>query len=100
MKSQTYIFRRQEDSYQYIIFTFKVIDLNIKEKKITLNESKNITKDLTTKYSFGFEIPNTMDFSKWANIHFYEDYSEAIVYKKYSQAEYHIKINDKNTCSP
>ena len=33
-----------------------------------------------------------MDITKWGNIHFYNDYTKAIVYKSKSKGEYHISL--------
>jgi hypothetical protein len=45
--------------------------------------------------TLGYNFPNTMDITKWGSVQFLKNYTEAIVYKLFSNAEYHIKIEEK-----
>lgn len=40
----------------------------------------------------GYKLPNTMDITKWGKCDFYNDYSEAVVYKKNSKGIFNIKL--------
>ena len=40
----------------------------------------------------GFNLPNSMDITTWGNIHFYSNYTKAIVFKYKSKGNYHITI--------
>lgn len=95
LKNQTYL----SGKYKYIIFTYKIINSDIPEKITTVEDDLFIEKEKesTTKYSFGFELPNTMDITTWGDYHMNESCKEAIVYKKYSHAEYHVKLEDQST---
>lgn len=78
-------------------FTYKVLslNLNIKDSKITkhikISNDLNLNKESTFKFK-GYNLPCTMDITKWGNIHFYNDYTKAIVYKSKSKGEYHISL--------
>ena len=81
-----------------IIFVYKILDSNNLESKIitpkSLLKHNKINKEEKnldfTKFG-GFNLPNTMDFTKWGDTHFIEE-NYAIVYKPYSNIEYHIQL--------
>lgn len=85
-----------------IIFTYKIVDLSLMNYSIKnlktniikpeLQVKGNISSNAGNKFKFGgFNLPSTMDFTTWGDCHFIND-TQAIVYKKSSSLEYHIKL--------
>jgi hypothetical protein len=89
--------------FSHILFTYKIIsdkDMDvkiIKPIKNIIDENNNKTEGaLKNKIKFsGFNIPYTMDFNLWGDVHWLDkDKNNIIVYKKSSELEYHIKLFD------
>jgi hypothetical protein len=83
-----------------IIFNYILLPSEEEETKTSkLLKSKKEQKSPKKVYESikmsGYNFPNTMDITEWGGVHFLNDYSEAIVYKSFSIAEYHVKIRDK-----
>lgn len=94
LRSEEYFLAPHSD----IVFTYKLIDSNNLETKILTPEKLNKNqKQLTDSLGYttfgGYNLPNNMDFTTWGDCQFL-DFNNAIVYKKSSQLEYHIKLYD------
>jgi len=95
---------RDEDykslSLSHIVYSYKIFDSSIVGPgDVSLTSSKfNRDKSINTIPSIkfkGFNLTNTMDFSKWGKIIFHSD-SVALVKKHNSKLNYHINILDKS----
>jgi len=72
------------------------LDGNITQSK--LNEHKNIMSEKIKSFKIGnFDLPSTLDFTKWGDTTFYDDFTKAIVYKLNSDIIYDITINSDHT---
>src|SRR5271156_660750 len=78
----------------HIVYTYKIIKDPSYNNKITtkINRSKLIKSSNLIKFK-GFNLPNTMDFSKWGKVIFHTD-TFALVSKMNSKFKYHINIFD------
>nr|QWO71399.1 DNA polymerase [Lyophyllum semitale] len=85
-----------------IIYKYKILNIdNLKDSKDSkfkiskLNSHKNIIQEKQPSFKFsGFNLPATMDITKWGACHFYNNYKNAIVYKTKSKSEYVISLFD------
>lgn len=90
-----------------IVFTYYIVptklDLEIKnstrELKLQQNKDKNkslkLESGLFDTINFGgYSLPCTMDITEWGDCDFYNDYTEAIIYKKQSKGIYYIKLHN------
>lgn len=85
------------EQYSQIIYTYYIIDsFSMKSKIVKANKYKNINNNYNLKnIKIGkYNLPCTMDFYTWGNVHYLED-RNVIVYKKNSDLEFHITIFDK-----
>nr|BAM29340.1 dnapol [Lentinula edodes] len=90
-------------AYSDIVFTYKILDTNLSRKIISpeskgslgkMVDSKSKSKSQIGALRFGgYNLPPSMDLTKWGYYQFTGDNS-AIVYKKWSQLEYHIQLFD------
>ena len=72
-----------------IIFTYKIINNDLKITTSKFTRSKTIN---APKFTFkGISLPSTMDFTTWGIVLF-NDYTNAIIEKPNSKAEYHITV--------
>jgi len=92
-----------------IVFTYYILptnlDLEIKNSTRELKKQKTTYKDknkslkletglLDTINFGGYSLPGTMDITEWGHCDFYNNYTEAIVYKKQSKGIYYIKLHN------
>lgn len=81
--------------FNYILLPSEGEDTQTSKLLKSKKEQKPVKKVYESIKMSGYNFPNTMDITEWGNVHFLHDYSEAIVYKSFSIAEYHVKIRDK-----
>ena len=84
--------------YADIRITLKVLGIKNTDSKSRIHRSrKALLKDKTSSLKFGgYNLPNSLDITKWGECIFNSDYQSAIVYKYNSTSEYHIQIRDKS----
>lgn len=77
-----------------IVYTYKLLNPNlpIKNSKILLHKKRFVEKELNFKFN-GINLPTNMDYTKWGDIHYYNEDKNLIVYRKGSKSEYHITLN-------
>jgi hypothetical protein len=83
-----------------IVFSYKEVNDSknvINNNKNTSSSkviSKNVKKNINKYKLMGYNLPATMDCfaTEWGQVHFYNNYSKAIVYKLNSKLEYHINL--------
>jgi hypothetical protein len=81
--------------FEEIIFTYKIIESNEDINKTKLSKPMIKIKENKPVFNFGgFNLPSTMDITKWGDYVFKNDYKNAIVYKPQSKAIYHINLFD------
>lgn len=79
-----------------IIFNYLIIDDNHKISKPKINKPQIVYIKPNMLKSGSYNFPQTMDLYQWGTLDFILQDTEAIVYKKYSKAQYHIKFVDYN----
>ena len=84
--------------YADIRITLKVLGIKNTDSKSRIHRSRKVLlKDKTSSLKFGgYNLPNSLDITKWGECIFNSDYQSAIVYKYNSTSEYHIQIRDKS----
>jgi DNA polymerase type B, organellar and viral len=93
IKSEEYFLEKVSD----IIFTYKILPLESDINTSKMNKHYNIISESRGKTTFfGYNLPNTMDFSQWGYINYYSD-QFAYVAKANYKAIYHINIFDNYT---
>ena len=83
--------------YSEIIFTYSLIsDINVQTKidDSNISKIKGKKENIETMRFGGYNLPNTMDFTKWGNYHFLDDKNVIVYKKKSSELEYHIELFD------
>lgn len=89
IKTENYI----QENIVEIIFSYKIIE-ELSKKQIHIPESNKV-KPLNLVIG-NYKIPQTMDLYQWGDVQFILNYSEAIVYKFKSKAQYNVTF-DKYT---
>jgi len=88
-----------------IIFTYKIMGESLQNEKTKLVAPKIINKNksllqingLYDTINFGgYNLPPTMDITKWGNCDFFNNYNEARVFKFNSKSMYFVKLYDKH----
>ena len=87
-------------SINEIIFTYKIYIPNSKSKPTIKTQ---ISKLETLKFKTnllklgGYSLPNTMDLFHWGDVVFFNNDTNALVFKNKSKAEYHITFIDEKS---
>ena len=78
-----------------IVFVYKIMPLDSEIKKTKLSRAKVFKKDDKNKFKFhGFNLPNTMDYTKWGKVISSND-NFVLVQRDNGKTFYHITIYDK-----
>ena len=83
----------------FIIKENNLIDKTYQSKELLQKSDKNksilLENGTLDSINFGgYKLPNTMDITKWGKCDFYNEYSEAVVYKNNSKGIFYIKLYD------
>ena len=92
LKSNNYV----QFSITEIHFNYKLIENSLKITSSKINRPENLTYNPKILKCGSFNFPQTMDLFQWGDVQFILDKQEAIVYKRHSSAQYHVKF-DKHT---
>ena len=77
--------------YYYKILSDK-INNEVNTSKIKELKKVKLIKKINKFNLLGYNLPSTMDITEWGNIHFYRNYTKAIVFKLNSKIEYHVSL--------